>query len=130
MGGGEAVSVVAGIGCRAGTPSEAIIAVVRDACARAGRDPATLAAPAFKAAEAGLVQAAQRLGMTLHWVSGADLAAAQPSCVTLSAAAGRATGVASVAEGCALAAAGPHATLLLPRIAHAAATCALAESRA
>ena len=68
--------------------------------------------------------------MAVLLVADAALAAAQPGCVTRSAAAERVVGVGSVAEGSALAAAGPGGTLLLPRIASARATCALAEAAA
>ena len=120
--------VVAGIGCRKDCPAEDILAVVQRACGAAGRAADALAAPSFKAAEAGLHGAAASLGLRLILVEPDALAAAQPRCVTFSAIAARATGAASVAEGCALAAAGPHARLLLPRLAAARATCALAES--
>lgn len=130
MGGNQAVSTrgaVAGIGCRNNCPSEDILAVVRRACREAGRPARALAAPAFKADEAGLHQAARLLGLPLILVEPADLAAAQARCVTASALARRVTGVASVAEGSALAAAGLGSRLILPRIAGARATCALAE---
>ena len=119
--------VIAGIGCRRDTPAAEIVAVVRQACASAGRAADALAAPDFKAAEAGLHEAADQLGVRLMLVASADLLAAQPRCVTHSARAESATGVASVAEGSALAAAGPSSRLLLARIAGAGATCALAE---
>ena len=128
MDGGEALTVFAGIGCRAQTPASEIVAVVREACARLQRGADALAAPAFKAAEAGLSEAARLLGLRLVLVDQAALIAAQALCVTHSAASAHATGVASVAEGSALAAAGPGARLILPRITHARATCALAET--
>lgn len=121
------MTVFAGIGCRRETPAEDLLAVIRDACGRAGQNADVLAAPAFKSAEPGLAQAAAQLGLPLQWIAQADLAAVQARCVTFSAAAERATGLPSIAEACALAAAGPAATLILPRIAHARATCALAE---
>ena len=85
-----------------------------------------LAAPAAKADEPGLRAAALVLGVPLLIVEPAALADAQPRCVTRSACAERTLGVASVAEGCALAAAGEGARLVLARIASARATCALA----
>ncbi len=118
----EAV-IVAGVGCRRGCPAGDVVAVVRDAERRAGCAVGVLAAPAFKRSEAGLAEAAGMLGVPLLWVSDAELARAQPGCVTRSAAALRATGFASVAEAAALAG---SRTLLLPRIVHGAATCALA----
>ncbi len=127
MGGNQAMSgVIAGIGCRRGCPADAIVTVLRRASALAGQEASTLAAPAFKSAEPGLKEAAQRLGLMLIFVSSAALAEAQARCVTVSARAAQATGVASVAEGCALAAAGVESRLILPRISGDGATCALA----
>ena len=130
MDGVEAMSgpVIAGIGCRRDCPAEAILAVLRRACAEAGCEAAALAAPAFKAGEPGLREAARRLGLALIPVEAAGLAAAQARCVTRSAHAAQATGFAAVAEGSALAAAGAGGRLILPRIAGGGATCALAEA--
>ena len=118
--------IVAGIGCRRGCTGEEIAALVRQAATLSGCAPTALAAPEFKADETGLADAANLLGLTLLRVSAADLAAAQPRCVTHSAHAAAATGAASVAEGSALAAAGPLGLLALSRIASARATCAIA----
>jgi cobalt-precorrin 5A hydrolase len=60
-------------------------------------------------------------------VTRAALRGAQGRCLTRSDIAREATGFASVAEACALAAAGDAGRLILPRIANARATCALAE---
>ncbi len=116
--------IVAGIGCRRNCPAEDIMALVRQAEALTGPVEA-LAAPAFKQDEPGLLEAARQLGVALRFVPDAALAAAQGACVTASAAAERATGFASVAEAAALADGG---TLLLPRIAGARATCAVARA--
>lgn len=119
--------IVAGVGFRRGCAAGEIIALVERAASLSGVRVGAIAAPTGKCADAGLREAAQRLGLPLRPIATADLAAAQPRCVTNSARALAATGHASIAEGCALAAAGPAATLLLPRIASAAATCALAR---
>ena len=124
MGGDEAM--IAGIGCRRDCPAEEIVALVRAAAARGGGAVTALAAPAAKAEEAGLRAAAATLGVKLLLVTRDALADAQAGCVTHSARAEAVLGAASVAEGCALAAAGPGARLVLPRIASARATCALA----
>ncbi len=118
--------MIAGIGCRRACPAADIVALVRVAEAQAGVRVTALAAPAAKREEAGLADAAAQLGLALHWVGDAALAAAQPRCVTRSACAERSLGVAAVAEGCALAAAGAQARLVLPRIASPRATCAIA----
>ena len=118
--------IVAGIGCRRLCPPEANVALVEAAQQQGGWVVQALAAPAFKHDEPGLADAALRLGLPLHFVAAAALAAVQHRCVSKSQAAVRATGIASVAEGAALAASG--GPLLLPRIANGWATCALAGS--
>jgi cobalt-precorrin 5A hydrolase len=122
MVGGQAV-IVAGIGCRRGCPAEEILAVVARAEALS-RPVDVLAAPAFKRDEAGLTEAAARRGLPLLFVADDVLAAAQARCPTVSKAAARATGFASIAEAAAI---GANGTLLLPRIAGASATCAIGE---
>jgi cobalt-precorrin 5A hydrolase len=122
----DPVSVVAGLGCRHGVASEAVIALLDEAISRAGLRPALLAIPDFKRAEPGLVEAARRLGLELRRVSHDALRAEQPRCVTRSERVEGAVGLRSVAEACALAAAGPQARLVLPRIAREGVTCAFA----
>ncbi len=117
--------IIAGIGCRRACPAADIVALVRMAEAHAGGTVAALAAPLAKSTEPGLQEAAALLGVPLLPVAADALARVQAHCVTRSACAERTLGVASVAEGCALAAAGAT-TLLLPRIASPRATCALA----
>lgn len=121
MGGDE---VIAGVGCRAGAGADAILAVI--ARALAGRAATAIATAIFKAREPGLIEAAARLGLPLLAVDDAALAAAQYRCVTRSARVEAATGHASIAEAAAMAAAGPSAALILPRITDGAVTVALA----
>jgi len=115
--------IVAGIGCRRGCPAADIVALVQLAQRQAGCRVEALAAPEFKRDEAGLHEAA-RLDVGLRFIDATALAAVQPHCPTRSTAAAEHAGVASVAEGSALAATG--GTLLLARIANGKATCALA----
>ncbi len=115
--------IIAGIGCRRNCPAEAIVAIVE----AAGGNVTALAAPLAKCTEPGLQQAARQLGLPLLPVSPETLADMQPHCVTRSLRVLAEMGVASVAEGCALGAAGPGARLILPRISNSHATCALAE---
>jgi cobalt-precorrin 5A hydrolase len=122
-----AVAVVAGIGCRRDCDAAAIVALVRAAEAAAACRADRLAAPDFKQGELGLRSAADWLGLPLTLVAWAAIAAVQSNCATRAAAAQRVTGLASVAEGVALAAAGPGARLVLARIAAGGATCALAS---
>lgn len=129
MDGGEAV-IVAGLGCRRHCPAEEVLALVRRALVLAGRGEealAALAAPAFKSGEAGLHEAAARLGRPLRLIAAERLAELAPLCPTRSRAALRAHGIASIAESAALAGAGLGGRLVLPRIESARATCALAE---
>jgi cobalt-precorrin 5A hydrolase len=126
MGVGEAM-IVAGIGCRKGASAAAISAVIADALARAGLDTLDLvAAPESKGGEHGVAAAAAALGVPLVLVAKADLEAAGARTKTRSERVLALIGVPSVAEAAALAAGGPAARLILPRITVGVATCALA----
>jgi cobalt-precorrin 5A hydrolase len=126
MGVGEAM-IVAGIGCRKGASTAAISAAIADALARAGLDTLDLvAAPESKSGERGLTAAAAALGVPLVLVAKADLEAAGPHTKTRSERVLALLGIPSVAEAAALAAGGPAARLILPRITVGVATCALA----
>jgi cobalt-precorrin 5A hydrolase len=89
-----------------------------------------LAAPEFKAGEPGLRAAAEALGLSFVTIGRPALEAVQARCLTQSAPSLRTIGIASIAEGCALAAAGPSGRLVLARITGEGTTCALAESAA
>lgn len=124
------VALIAGIGCRRNVAAADVVTLVRRALADAGHEASMLtmlAVPRFKADEPALRDAAAELGVALTLVDDAAMAEAQPRCVTRSPCAERSTGLASVAEGAALAAAGVDGALVLPRIANARATCALAR---
>jgi cobalt-precorrin 5A hydrolase len=128
MGGAQAMSrVIAGLGFRRDVGADAILAVLREAGARCGRSIDALAVPDFKADEPGMLDAAGRLGLPVIRVGRAALRGEQGRCLTRSDAALAATGLASVAEAAALAAAGADCRLLLARISLPRATCALAE---
>ena len=120
--------IVAGIGTRPGCSGDEIVRLVQQASAGADCRPDRLAIPHFRAADPGPADAAAALSLVLQVIDQSALAEMQPLCPTRSARAEAATGIASVAEGCALAAAGPGARLRQPRIASANATCAIAES--
>jgi cobalt-precorrin 5A hydrolase len=123
--------IVIGLGCRRGCSAAAITTALTDALtqARLGTDDVTaLAVPAFKLDEPGIRAAARALGLTVAPVERDALDAAQADCATSSDAVRRAVGLGSVAEAAALAAAGPEARLLLPRIARDGVTCAVAAS--
>ncbi len=123
--------IVAGIGCRKAASSGDIAAAVGAALARAGLARAALALMATsvdKRAEAGIAEAASSLGVPLVLVSGEAMAAAAARTLTRSARVLALTGVPSVAEAAALAAAGEAARLIAPRLVLGTATCALADS--
>ncbi len=120
--------IAAGIGLRPGAAAAEIAALVERAAQHSGRAPSVLAVPRFRDGELGPRAAAALLSLELRVVAADALEAAQGRCQTRSARAEVLVGAASVAEGCALAAAGPGSRLVLPRIASANVTCALAES--
>ena len=123
--------IVAGVGCKAGTSAREIGAAIGWALSQAGLASASLsliATSAAKAKEAELAFAAHCLGVKLVFVPQADLEAAASRTLTHSERVLAATGVPSLSEAAALAAAGPGARLLAPRVAVGAATCALAVS--
>jgi cobalt-precorrin 5A hydrolase len=71
-------SVIVGIGCRRGTPSEKIIAAIRTALAEAGvaLDEVRLIASAdIKADETGLIAAAEALGVPLRFIPAQEIRA-------------------------------------------------------
>jgi cobalt-precorrin 5A hydrolase len=125
--------MVAGIGCRRGTAADAIETVIAAALARAGVARGTLdaiATPEAKRDEAGIVAAAGALGVPLILVAQVDLENAGSRVETRSQRVMELMNVPSVAEAAALAAGGPAASLVLPRIVIGPATCALAHAEA
>ncbi|KXV73687.1 hypothetical protein AD953_15020 [Acetobacter malorum] len=86
-----------------------------------------LAVPGFRRGDELPEEVAGLLGVPLSWVSDNALRTVQNICPTVSERALQETGFASVAEGCALAGAGPGAWLRGLRQAHAGITCAVAE---
>jgi cobalamin biosynthesis protein CbiG len=123
--------IVAGIGCKRGAPAADIEAAIRAALALADIAADALDAVATiptKQAELGIAAAAAAFGVGVVLVADAEARAAAPRTQTHSARVTALTGLPSVAEAAALAAAGPHARLLTPRLVVGAATCALAIS--
>jgi cobalt-precorrin 5A hydrolase len=126
---GEAV-IVAGIGCRKGATEAQIEAALITALERAGRPLARIdliATSAGKRGEAGIAAAASARKLPLKFVAQADMEAASARGATWSQRVLALAGVPSVAEAAALAAAGPKAGLILPRIVVGPVTCALAS---
>ncbi len=120
--------IAIGIGCRRGAARDAIVALVRQARRAAGLEQgaAGLFSLDRKAGEAGLIAAADLLGLPLRFLPAPDLAALDALIVTRSARSEDETGIASVAEAAALAGAGPASRLVLSRIAADGVTCAIA----
>jgi cobalt-precorrin 5A hydrolase len=125
--------IVAGIGCRRGTPAATIMAAIEAALAHSALPRAAVAvvaAPASKHGEPGIAAAAAALGVPLVLVAQSDLEAAAQRTATRSERVVALMGVPSVAEAASLAAGGEAARLLAPRIVFGSATCALADSGA
>jgi len=120
--------IVAGLGFRAACTADELIALIARVAEASGARIAALAVPEFKISAHALSQAAAYFALEIRLVSREAIISVQPLCPSRSAAALAAIGVASVAEACALAAAGPGARLLGPKTASLAATCALAAS--
>jgi cobalt-precorrin 5A hydrolase len=123
--------IVAGVGCRKGVRAVDIEAAIVAAFARAGLDASELcliATSAAKGGEPGIAAAASAIGVPLVLIPQGDLAAAGIRAPTRSERVIALAGVPSVAEAAALAAGGPSARLIAPRVAVGPATCALAET--
>jgi cobalt-precorrin 5A hydrolase len=121
--------IVAGMGCRAGASAREVEAAIAAALDRAGLAATALgmiATSPAKGAEPGIAAAASERGLRLVVVPQAAFEAAGARAVTRSDRVFTLTGVPSVSEAAALAAGGPGARLLTPRIAVGPVTCALA----
>lgn len=121
--------IVAGIGCRQDTPAETILRVLAQTLKAAGLEgqtPDMLATGSIKADEAGIIEAAKKLGIPLVVVEQTALAAAAPRTLTVSEMSLAHAGTPSLCEAAALAAAGETATLAAPRSVRDGVTCAIA----
>ncbi len=119
--------IVAGFGFRGGASADSLADALARAC---GPRPAALATLDDKARSPAFSEFAARLGLPVIAVT--EEAAQDVDTLTSSTASQSARGVGSVAEASALAAAGPGARLVAPRVISADrdATCALAEGTA
>jgi cobalt-precorrin 5A hydrolase len=123
--------IVAGIGCRKGVTAQEIDAAIEAALGVAGCAWDTLSLIATsdgKGSEAGIIEAAAGRGVRLVLVKPAALEAAGPRTQSSSPRVKELFGVPSVAEAAALAAAGPQARLVVPRLVVGPATCAIAAT--
>lgn len=119
--------IIAGIGCKTGISAEAIDALLSEASRCGAGTVMVLAVPDFRSNEPGITEAATKLGLPIIWIARAALKGEQGRCQTRSARAAAEVGLSCVAEAAALVAAGPDSRLVMPRIAGAGVTCALAE---
>ncbi len=122
--------IVAGIGLRPGTSEADILACLDQTVVAAGsaEAPVRFATIASRLGETGLIAAARNRRAELVAIPDEALAGYEAACATRSTRIAGLYGVGSVAEAAALAAAGPGAMLIQPRIATARVTCALARS--
>jgi cobalt-precorrin 5A hydrolase len=123
--------IAAGVGCRRGASAPDIETAIRAALARANIAADALdviATIEAKRTEPGILAAAETFGVSVVIVPEHELALAGDRVETHSDRVLTLTGVGSVAEAAALAAAGPSARLIAPRLAIGAATCAIAAS--
>ncbi|WP_288588692.1 cobalamin biosynthesis protein [uncultured Methylobacterium sp.] len=124
-------ALVAGIGFRHATTADEILSLLAEGLRQADRPGAQLAALATaedRADDPAIRAAAETLGVPLVAIGVEALREAGRRVVTRSVRIEALRGVGSLAEAAALAAAGPDGRLVLPRIASAGATCALAAS--
>jgi cobalt-precorrin 5A hydrolase/precorrin-3B C17-methyltransferase len=122
-----------GIGCERGCPAEEIADLAHSTLAEAGLAAAAVAAVVsveLKLAEPGIHALAESLGVPARFFSAARLLAETDRLSERSAAVFRATGCWGVAEGAALAAAGPGGALVRPKRKSRRATCAVARAAA
>ncbi|WP_194287656.1 cobalamin biosynthesis protein [Agrobacterium sp. ICMP 6402] len=119
---------VAGIGCRKGAASDAIITAIRTAERTLGMTVDSLATASLKAGEAGLAEAAKALSLPLEIVTQQRLEAVAAETMTFSQASLDHAGTPSVSEASALAAAGVGARLVSPRLVVGDVTVAIATT--
>jgi cobalt-precorrin 5A hydrolase len=121
--------IAIGVGCRLGCAAETIETLVRRALEHLPDGaPLGLFTIADKRTEPGLTEAASRLGLNLVFLPRAALRDQASNVRTHSPRSEAQFGVPSVAEAAALAGAGQGASLLVARIVHGGATCAIAGS--
>jgi cobalt-precorrin 5A hydrolase/precorrin-3B C17-methyltransferase len=123
--------LVLGIGCERGCSAEEITDLARSALAEAGLAAGAAAAVVsveLKLAEPAIHSLAAELGVPARFFPASRLLVETPRLSERSPAAFRATGCWGVAEGAALAAAGPDGVLVVPKRKSRRATCAIARA--
>lgn len=120
-----------GVGCERGTDPAEVIALVRDTLSQAGLAEGAVALVTsldLKADEPAVLAAARDLGVPARFFDAARLEQEAPRLANPSDVVFREVGCHGVAEGAALAAAGPDATLVVPKRRSVRATCAVAQA--
>jgi cobalt-precorrin 5A hydrolase/precorrin-3B C17-methyltransferase len=120
-----------GVGCERGSSADEVYALVEKCLREAKLSPLSVAgifSIALKAAEPAIHAVAQTLGVPARFLDAPTLLAETPRLSERSDIVFRETGCWGVAEGAALAAAGPEATLVVAKQRSARATCAIACS--
>ena len=120
--------IAIGIGCRRGAAADEVLALVREAIELLPDEavPNGLFTLAAKAGELGIAGAATALGLPLAFLDQAALALVADGARSSSPRVEEMFGLPGVAETAALAGAGLGAVLLVPRLASATVTCAIA----
>lgn len=119
-----------GIGHETGADPAVALALVQQCCRQAGLAPdevATIASLDSKTADGIVAGIARHFGWAVQYFTAAALEAETPRLANPSDAVFRAVGCHGVAEAAALAAAGPHASLIVPKTATGGITCAIAR---
>jgi len=122
-----------GVGCERGAEPAEVVALVRTTLAEAGLAEGAVALVTsldLKADEPAVHAAAKALGVPARFFDAARLEAEAPRLATPSEVVFQEVGCHGVAEGAALAAAGPDGALLVPKRRSARATCAIARAAA
>ncbi len=124
-------SLVLGVGCERGAAPEELVELATHALADSGltRDSVALVASIdLKSDEPAVHTLAESLGVPARFFDAASLEREAPRLATPSDVVFRETGCHGVAEGAALAAAGPDGTLIQAKVKSARATCAIART--
>ncbi|MGH6932084.1 MAG: precorrin-3B C(17)-methyltransferase [Dongiaceae bacterium] len=123
-------TLAVGVGCERGASPAEVAALVKQTMSRAGlasQSVAGIFSIALKAAEPAIHAVAGELGVAARFFDAAELLAETPRLSERSEIVFRETGCWGVAEGAALAAAGPDASLIVSKQRSARATCAIAR---
>ncbi len=120
-----------GVGCERGADTRELQALIDDTLAEAELASGAVAAVAsldLKSDEEAVLDSAERMELPAHFFTAAELEAEAPRLANPSEAVFREVGCHGVAEGAALALAGPDAELVVPKRKSERATCAIARS--